>query len=436
MTSGGGTPAGGGTPLALIGASLAPLILSPSRWIYRRVETVSFIDDAWVRRHVSVDFELRLRDVEPRPYRKQPRPVYLAPLALLAKRPLRHFDVRDEAGAALPVLTSDQNTLVAAGMLVSQAQAFLRRRYGRRLEREIAADLREIAGADGEGHDALKAKLFRREGAARINRELLGRNPRLRALVGALAENFILLVPIADLHRRVIKYAYDEPLPTSQLPLALRVTEAFGWRAAGISWSAPSVGLARSYHLEIEAPQDLEIVSAALVTTDARDHAKVELTGPSGRRAHLLIGGLSQDAIGTGSVRLRARRAGLLRAAVVLAVLTAALLTLGALRIHELLSEDPASPVALLALVPALLAAYLGRPGEHELASSLLVGVRCLILLIGVLAIAAAVAIIGGLGDDHARALLFGCTGAAWLVAIGLSGSYLLPRLPADDMEK
>jgi hypothetical protein len=416
----------GGATLERVGAAIAPLLLTPSRWIYRRVETVRFIDDSWVRRHVSVDFELPPLLTETTPYRMGSPPSYLAPIALLAKQGLRHFDLRDEYGAALALLTRDQNVRVAAAAMVSQAHAYLKQRHNRNLEEEIAIDLRSVAGSVDPPEEEFE-RLFRSEGKARVNRELLSRNPRLRALVGALAENFIVLVPLTATSRRVIKYAYDEPLPASRLPRSRRLLEAFGWVPAEILWSTPSVGLSRSFHLETEAPRDLEILGATLVATDSRGRSYVFRQGASGRRSHLNGDGMPQDAIGTASVSLRARRPGLLRAALVLALLTSILLSLGVWRIHAI-ESDPASPIALLALAPALLAAYLARPGEHELVSALLVGVRGLVVVVGASATGAAAVIMGGAGDHVARLILLALALTSWLMTGFLSLSYALPR--------
>lgn len=415
----------GGSQLQLVGAAIAPLLLNPSQWIYRRVESIEFIDDTWVRRHVSVDFELPPIAVTT-PYRGGVPTTYLAPLALLGKQGLRHFDLRDEAGRSMPLLTRDQNVRVAASALVSHAQVYLQQRHGRTLEAEIAEDLRAIAETAGP-HQEVVNRLFQPEGVARINRELLARNPRLQTLVGSLAENFIVLVPITGRDRRVIKYAYDEPLPPSRLPWPRRTAEAFGWASSEIVWKAPSVGLSRSYHLEVEAPRDLEILGATLLATDGRGQSYVFEHGASGRRSHLFADRMPQDAIGTASVILRARRSGLLRAALLLGVLTSILITIGAFRV-DALKSDPASPVALLAVVPALLAAYLARPGEHELASALMVGVRALVVVVGLAAIAAAAVIMGDLSVGMARDIWLVLSGVSWIAAAGLALSYCLPR--------
>ena len=68
-----------------------------------------------VRRHVSVDFtvpaelrdRLRLSDADE----------YAVPLAFVAKRPLVHFDLRNEEGHAIPLLTAEQSNLIARELL-------------------------------------------------------------------------------------------------------------------------------------------------------------------------------------------------------------------------------------------------------------------------------------------------------------------------------
>jgi hypothetical protein len=418
-----------GGALERTGAAIAPLLLYPSRWIYRRVESVEFIDDIWVRRRVSVDFELPpfARNAA---YRGQGNSaIFLAPLALLAKRDLRHFDVRDENGRPLPMLTRDQNVRVGGVALVSQAIAVLEREHKRSLEPEIALDLSGIA-ATAQPERAMVDQLFEPRGAARINRELLSRDPAFKGLVGSLLENFLVLVPVRLGWRRVIKYAYDEPLPRSHESRRRRLAVAFGWQPYAANWSAPSVGVARSFHLEVEAPNDLEITAATLICSDSRGSQYRADDGPSGHRSHLHLQGVPQDAVGNASVGLRVRRPGLLRASLILGALTSAVVTAGAVRIPSL-ESDPASAVTLLAVLPAILAAYLARPGEHELASTLLRGVRFLIASIGLVAALSAVTLLAGFSNNHERLLWLVYAAIGWLATAGLAASYFLP--PAGD---
>src|ERR671925_2386614 len=91
------------------------LLRHPAGWRHRRVETLSMLSHEQVRRHVSVDFtvpvefreHLRLSDAHE----------FAVPLAFLAKRPLVHFDLRNEEGHSIPLLTADQNTLIGRELL-------------------------------------------------------------------------------------------------------------------------------------------------------------------------------------------------------------------------------------------------------------------------------------------------------------------------------
>ena len=96
-----------------IAAAAAVLLRNPA-WRHRRVETLTVLSHEHVRRHVSVDFtvpeehheELRLSADE-----------FVVPLAWLAKRPLAHFDLRNEEGHSIPLLTADQNAAIDRELL-------------------------------------------------------------------------------------------------------------------------------------------------------------------------------------------------------------------------------------------------------------------------------------------------------------------------------
>ena len=58
------------------------------------------------------------------------------PLAFLAKRPLVHFDLRNEEGHSIPLLTAEQNTMIGRELLYQPLERDLdcagrRRRGGR-----------------------------------------------------------------------------------------------------------------------------------------------------------------------------------------------------------------------------------------------------------------------------------------------------------------
>src|SRR5919109_2596961 len=91
------------------------LLFNQAGWRHRRVETLTMLSHEQVRRHVSVDFtvpvelreHLRLSDAHE----------FAVPLAFLAKRPLEHFDLRNEEGHAIPLLTAEQNPRLGRELL-------------------------------------------------------------------------------------------------------------------------------------------------------------------------------------------------------------------------------------------------------------------------------------------------------------------------------
>jgi hypothetical protein len=97
-----------------IAAGFAALVTRQAAWRHRRVETITVLSHEQVRRHVSVDFtvpvehrdDVRLSDTE-----------WVVPLALLAKRPLVHFDLRSEDESAVPLLRSDEAQLISRELL-------------------------------------------------------------------------------------------------------------------------------------------------------------------------------------------------------------------------------------------------------------------------------------------------------------------------------
>ncbi len=96
-------------------ASAAGVLLSQSAaWRHRRVETIVVLTHENVRRHVSVDFTV------PDEYRESLRlseHEHVVPLSSLAKRPLVHFDLRNEEGHSIPLLTADQGRMIGRELL-------------------------------------------------------------------------------------------------------------------------------------------------------------------------------------------------------------------------------------------------------------------------------------------------------------------------------
>jgi hypothetical protein len=164
------------------------------------------------------------------------------PLTLLGKRPLVHFDLRNEEQHAIPLLTAEQHRTIARELLYRQ------------LENDVSDDAVVLAAGDlieavlvDEPQD-LEPEIDALAAAHGI--DLVG----FRATAGVLSRYFILWAVVRGLERRrVYKFAYDEP---------------FG-REPGFIFNMPASGCteAFSYHVEVAVPDDLKARSTLLVDT-------------------------------------------------------------------------------------------------------------------------------------------------------------------------
>ena len=92
-------------PPIAAGVACTSLIADPARWINRRVETIELLSREETRRRVSIDFTLTKEQLAALDIGDG----VAVPIAVLTKEPRRNFDLRDEAGRAVPVLGRDQN---------------------------------------------------------------------------------------------------------------------------------------------------------------------------------------------------------------------------------------------------------------------------------------------------------------------------------------
>jgi hypothetical protein len=215
-----------------IAVGFAALLTRQAAWRHRRVETITVLSHEQVRRAVSVDFtvpaehrgDVRLSDGE-----------FVVPLALLAKRQLVHFDLRGEDDNSLPLLRSDEAQAIARELLYLVLDL-----DDPKLE---AGDLIERVLAAGP------------EDAEAVLREIAAvedRAPGFAALAEQLTRGFLLCVVLTDVERRrVIKFAYDEPLA--------RPDEEVHF------YDAPGCTEAASYHVEIAVPDEMRARTTQLV---------------------------------------------------------------------------------------------------------------------------------------------------------------------------
>jgi hypothetical protein len=219
-----------------IAESADVLLRHQAAWRHRRVETITVLTHEQVRRHVSVDFTV---PEEQREGLRISADEFIVPLALLSKRPLVHFDLRNEEQHAIPLLTADQHRTLTRELLYRQ------------LDSDEASEA--VVGAAGELIEAvledqpqdLEPEIAALEAAH--GAEL----PDFRATASVLSRNFILWAVVRGLdRRRVYKFAGDE--------LVGRTRFVYFIGARGCTE-------AESYHFEVALPGDLKARRTLLV---------------------------------------------------------------------------------------------------------------------------------------------------------------------------
>jgi hypothetical protein len=254
------------------GITVGWLLLQMPQWIHRRVESVSFLDDVTVRRRISVDFTIP--GTTPPLTDRDGRRVDIAPIAMLRKERFPAFDFRDESNGAVPLQNAADDSRVVAEAIIYLAELRLKRQ----VEPALREEIRLIANAWPDEAEDLYRDLTRPRAPALLTRRLLVGDGVLRPLLLDAAKNFPILVLLerevrrgATLlpRRRVLKLAYDEEIADARG--VVRLLQSLSWRPRLAALQAAGIGDAASYHFDVVAPSDVEVVSAALAapTEDA-----------------------------------------------------------------------------------------------------------------------------------------------------------------------
>lgn len=357
-----------------VAASVVPLLLEPRSWVHRRVESIDFLDAAIVRRRVSIDFSIPRRAHIPTRLATGQQ-IAFVPIALLGKKVLRNFDLIDESGRVLPMLTQHQNGAISTAILRRVARTILRKTP----DPHIAEDLHDLVEGQPDAVKVAWQHLSNPSGpGSHADRRKLWSDDRFRTLARDLAGQFILFVPLEDREgsRRVLKFSYEEDFRPSRRALP----QFLGLSPVRFGVLAPTIGMAESYHIEVASPDELMIDVASLYEfseTAGLDKRDSEY-GVS--RTHLHVTDATRGAIGFLDIRFRLRRSGITFAAGLIGLVTTGVLGSGWLLHREGIRASPDVAAVLIVALPGLFATYLARPGEHGLVKRLVGGLRMLIL--------------------------------------------------------
>ncbi len=277
------------TTYATLGPALLDLHLKRRVWIHRRVERIEFIDDVRVRRLISVDFTLPGWESYKTATQVLPAGFAIVPVVLLRKSLLRGFDIRDEKGSALPVLTLHQNQLLGAALIIGRALAV---GHERRLGAPTSETLSQLAAVvvNTSPTDAEQKRKALLEVYAKSPDPLLvalAHDDVIVPLLSDLAQHFILCTLMRALlgERHIIKFAYEDyfkSVPRSRWTDVGGIQGQIGWGPVEFE-AEVIVGTSESSHIEVPAPDELFIEKAELRVSGNPGNAEVPSDGPSER---------------------------------------------------------------------------------------------------------------------------------------------------------
>jgi hypothetical protein len=377
------------------------LLRRQAAWRHRRVETLTVLSHEQVRRQVSVDFTV------PADYRELLRlsdaNEFAVPLAVLDKRPLVHFDLRNEEQQSVPLLTADQGRMIGRELLYLRLDADLA---------DQAADDEAVALAAGPLIEAILADDPRRLG---VRIEALeadhGLEPltEFRATAEFLSRGFVVWAVANGLERRrVLKFASDEPVSQARSLTALYFT--------------PGCSEAASYHVEVAVPPDLRARSTTLYD-DATGHVLAVGERDTDRPALYFTADPAQPLVRPGlGVSYGAERWRFLGPAAIVAAVIALLVTAPWVFADlEGLAGRAGPAIGLVLSTSAVFSALVLRTDEHPMLRLMLVRYRLCLVACTLAALFAAAAL-----GFQARAWVIDATWAVASVVSVLSAGILI----------
>ena len=367
------------------GKTYLDLISNRQTWIHRRVETISFLSDDSTKRRFSYDFTL---PPEVRKFTVGER--IGVPIDNMRKETLKNLSVTDASGKALSIWGTDQNGVLGIEVLESLVSGYLEKD----LEDAEKAIIRKIVFGETEEKSLVevsKLSFLLKSASSKSNNEFIA----AMAFVENFAKNFIFVVEVPEEYagvRNIIKLSYDmemadepavTPRPTSDekkirkwlkvIRRKLSISDYFPIKSE--YWAESSyLSSSQSDHLEVHAPDDLQVVSLKRYPIDENGDRGIatESSEALGHIAHIHFRNDPLSTSGSVSyVEFAPVFPGLVIQTFVGVLLGASLLGLECLGVNKLYSIIPnigdAGPLAAIALaLPAFLLSLLVRSREHN----------------------------------------------------------------------
>lgn len=355
------------------GIAASELISEPASWVNRRVETIELLSNEETRRRVSIDFTLPPDKAS----ELTTEHGVVVPISVLTKEPRRNFDLRDESGAAVPVLGKASNGTLAHIALMSAAVDVLPDELSPEAFELIWGDLRQVVlAAPTEADEALGVFVGSAEAGDSL-RSAIWASPACRSLLTVLRSNYVLFAVVQPdgPARRILKYSYGEDFDP-----ALTGTIRDRWKPP-LLWErvwrpdrsrvivlCPGAWRAASFHVEIAIPEDLRIEGAALYDF-ARNRFLGEPDQNRNRASLYADDPLDAEASADVYVVVAPERRGKTMQAAATSLVVSALLWLGLY--SGLDAKNPDAAVSLLLAGAALYSGVTAVRGEHVLVTKL-----------------------------------------------------------------
>ena len=394
------------------------LLTDEPRWVHRRVETIDLLAQELVRRQVTVDFTLPARLLAD--LRIGPDGPWCVPIAILEKRPLRNFDLR-EHDEWRPVLGASSGGPIAAGIATAAARLAS---APTPIDLDIVALLERVARSDPPGAlDAMES--LRRHACEAEQVATVLEDATSSYFLTTFAESYLLIALLAEPGgRRILKYAYDEHVEFvhGRQRRAQRLARRLGWSPLVIDVAVPSAAHAASYHAEVVVPEELRLDAFII---DARTDALLSTDIERGvDRASLHAPRIGLDAEPVLVTAIRAERADLPTLAVATSAVTALLLLVGA-AVGDFATRTAGSSVALLLAGSVLFTTAVARSGEHRLVRGVFAGPRWLLSAVAVAALAAAASVAFGAQGDVLDAIWYPAGVVSLMSCLALAVAFL-----------
>jgi hypothetical protein len=405
------------------------LTTKSSIYIRRHVETIQIKTASFGRRRLTIDVQL---PTDPDLGTPEPgeQTLFWVPVTSITKTPARsNIDLLDDQGNAVPLLNRDENAAISYAAAIDAAERLL----GRTPPPLLADLIHELINREGVRGDI--PFVLARAGLASEGVDIeSGAGAAFVESLRVLAGNSCIWVSLTGRpgDRRLVKFHYDIEFPRVRLrrerpknlrflvyageagvayPLDLpvrgdgnpysllrrlgaRIAAALALGAVDFGIETPYIRGSDTYHLQVSSPPGVETRDINLLARLEPDVIVEPKQRSHGVHLYLNRVRLAPGGASLAVVTLRVGRRGFMTLSWLSALLTAALLWL----FYETANVPrviPETRATVLLFGPALLAALVVRPGEHPVATKLFSGVRVLVSLNGLLAVAAAAAVAG-----------------------------------------